>query len=462
MYKHYLPKPFTSKFNPNGSQISGLIIGAFLTLVFSSAQLFADQRKLVILHTNDFHGHISQENEYAGAARITALVKQTREQYPGVLVLDAGDRISGTPVSTMFLGVPIFEVLNEVGYDAGALGNHEFDHGYKQFLKFKEIANHPILSANAFGPDGALLADAPSLIKTVNGIKVGIIGLTTEFTPHMITPTGNEGISFSPADEMLRAMVTALRPLVDLLVVVSHVGHDEEKALAESIEGIDIIVGGHSHTKVLPPIKINDTYVAQAGYYGAYVGKIEITVDTDLDSISAFSGTLIPAAELPAPDKKVDRLVKRWEKKVARKVDFKIATAKRDYTKKEMQPFLEHILAEAAGTDFGFYNMGGIRDYFRKGPVSARHIWNIAPFGNAMVVVTGKGSAIKQMLLREDSNHHRVPDLVDEQEYSVATSNYVAEQTRKLLGDQVKLTNKIVLVRDVLIDYVKANGIRIE
>ena len=144
-----------------------------------------------------------------------------------------------------------------------------------------------------------------------------------------------------------------------------------------------------------------------------------------------------------------------------RKVDFKIATSKRDYTKKEMQPFLEQILAEAAGADFGFYNMGGIRDHFRTGPVSARHIWNIAPFGNTIVTVTGKGSAIKQMLLREDGEHHRVPELSDGQQYTVAASNFVAAQTQKTLGDQIKLDNRTVLVRDVLIDYLKSNGISI-
>ena len=438
-----------------------LIVALFLLSATVTSAGVADQ-KLVILHTNDFHGRISQEDEYAGAARITSFVKQTRKEHPGVLVLDAGDSISGTPVSTMFKGVPIFQVLNKIGYDAAAIGNHEFDYGYQQFLEFKEIANHPLLSANAFAPDGSLLADAPALIKTINGIKIGIIGLITEHTPQMITPSGNEGISFSPADEMLKAMVTALRPQVDLLIVVSHVGHEPEKKLAKNIDGVDLIVGGHSHTKVLPPVKINDTYVVQAGHYGAYVGKIEVTVDTDLDKLTSFSGTLIPAADLPAPDKAVDRLVKRWEKKVARKVDFKIATSKRDYTKKEMQPFLEQILAEAAGADFGFYNMGGIRDHFRTGPVSARHIWNIAPFGNTIVTVTGKGSAIKQMLLREDGEHHRVPELADGQQYTVATSNFVAAQTQKTLGDQIKLDNRTALVRDVLIDYLKSNGISID
>jgi 2',3'-cyclic-nucleotide 2'-phosphodiesterase (5'-nucleotidase family) len=417
--------------------------------------VFADQKQLVILHTNDFHGHIAEENEYAGAARITSLVKETRAKYPGVLVLDAGDRISGTPVSTMFEGVPIFEVLNEVGYD-------EFDHGYKQMLKFKEIADYPLLAANAFAPDGSLLADAPAMIKTVNGIKVGIIGLITETTPFMISPAGNEGLSFSPAAEMLQAMVTALRPQVDLLLVLSHVGHEEEQALARDIAGIDIIIGGHSHTTVLPPIKVGNTYVAQAGYYGAYVGKIELTVDTETDSMTAFSGTLIPAADLPAPDKKVARIVKRWEKKVARLVDFKISNADRDYTKSEMQPFLQKVLADATGADFGYYNMGGIRDTFRQGPVTARHIWQIEPFSNQLMVVTAKGSVIKYMLQSEEAQAERAASLNDDKIYRVATSDFIAAQAQKSVGDAVQIENQSMLIRDLLIDYIKAHGLEIE
>jgi len=433
-----------------------------LALFLVTAHLSADQRQLVILHTNDFHGHIAQEAEYAGAARITSLVKETRAKYPGVLVLDAGDRISGTPVSTMFKGVPIFEVLNEVGYDAAALGNHEFDHGYKQMLKFKEIADYPLLSANAFAPDGSLLADAPAMIKTVNGIKVGIIGLITETTPFIIIPAGNEGLSFSPAAEMLQAMVTALRPQVDLLLVLAHVGHEEEQALARDIAGIDIIIGGHSHTKVLPPKKVGNTYVAQAGYYGAYVGKIVLTVDTETDSMTAFEGTLIPAADLPAPDKKVARLVNRWEKKVARKVDFTIASADRDYSKSEMQPFLQKIMADATGADFGYYNMGGIRDTLRQGPVTARHIWNIEPFSNQLMIVTAKGSVIKYLLQSEETQAERIASLDDEKIYRVATSDFIAAQAQKSVGDAVQVENQSMLLRDLLIDYIKVHGLEID
>ena len=428
-------------------------------LVQFSAPLIADQRQLVILHTNDFHGHIAEENEYAGAARIAALVKETRATYPGVLVLDGGDRVSGTPVSSLYKGVPIIEVLNEVGYDAAALGNHEFDHGYLQMLKFKDIAEFPFITANAFAPDGTLLADAPSMIKTVNGIKVGIIGLVTETTPDIIIPAGNEGISFAPAAEMLKPMVTALRPQVDLLIVLSHVGHEEELELARDIKGIDVIVGGHSHTKVLPPVKVGDTYVVQAGYYGAYVGKLDITVDTDADVMTAFNGILIPAAELPAPLKKVDRIVQRWEKKVSRQVDFQIASADRDYSKVEMQPFLQQILTEATGADFGFYNMGGIRDVFRAGKVTARHLWNIEPFGNQLVTVTATGRVIKRILSDEANQAQRIASLDDDKTYRFATSDFVAAQAERSHGTDVIIQNQSKLVRDILISYIKTNGL---
>jgi 2',3'-cyclic-nucleotide 2'-phosphodiesterase (5'-nucleotidase family) len=138
--------------------------------VLMLAPAVAEQRQLIILHTNDFHGRIKQENEFAGAARITALVKQVRENNEAVLFLNAGDSISGTPVSTLFEGVPIFEVMNMMGYDAAALGNHEFDHGFRQIEKFRDIANYPLLSINAYSPNGELLADAPLLVKDIAGI----------------------------------------------------------------------------------------------------------------------------------------------------------------------------------------------------------------------------------------------------------------------------------------------------
>ncbi len=432
-----------------------LLVSVLLTALYSSADL----KSLVVIHTNDFHGRIAEDGRYAGAARIAALVKKTRAENERVLVLDAGDAISGTPVSTMFQGVPIFEILNMVGYDAGAIGNHEFDHGYALIDRFREVANYPLLSANAFAPHGDLIGDAPALIRNIGGITVAIIGLITDFTPHIITPVGNEGISFATPRKMLAAMVSAMRPQVDLIVVVSHLGHEEEKQLASEVAGIDLIVGGHSHTLVEEPVRVGETWVVQANYYGTHVGYLELLVDTDEGGIDELEGGLIIAADLPPGDPEVKALVAAWESRVAEKVDVQIAAVSRSYNKIELQPMLERILAIATQTEFGYYNMGGIRDVITKGPVSARHIWNIEPFGNTLVTLTTDGATLKKIMQRENESHGRVDKIVDNETYTVGTNSFIGAQAKKVYGDKVTVSDKGVLVRDVLIDHIRANGI---
>ncbi len=419
---------------------------------------FAEERDLVILHTNDFHGRIKQEDEFAGAARITAYVNQVRNNNSAVLFLNGGDSISGTPVSTLFEGVPIFEVMNLMGYDASVLGNHEFDHGFRQIEKFKEIASYPLLAINAYSPDGSLIADAPLLVKDVDGIKVGIIGVITEATPHMIIPMGNENLSFADPKESIEAAVSALCDKVDLVVLLSHVGHEEELALARDTECVDVIVGGHSHTVVDPGVMVGDTLVTQAGEYGSHVGHIRLTVDTVTNEVLSAKAELIPAKELPGPEPAVASAVRQWTDKVSAQVGYQIAQADRNYSQEELQIIFETVIASAIDADFGFYNMGGIRDVIRKGSVTARNIWTIEPFGNSLVGLRMKGSHVRYMLNRERDPHHRIDKIDDEKTYLVATNSFIGSHTKNKTPSEVELINYQTLIRDVLIEHIKANG----
>lgn len=432
--------------------------GIFYLATFPTSAI-ADQLELVIIHTNDFHGHISEEKNYAGAARISAFVRQQRERYPRVLFLDAGDAISGTPVSTMFHGLPIFEVMNAMDYDVGLLGNHEFDHGYKRIEKFRELAKQPLLSANALDPDGKLIGDKATHIIKVEGLTIGIIGIITDNTPNMVSPLGNEGLTFLDPETVLKEKVQELRPKVDLLVVLSHVGHEEEKALAAAVPGIDIIVGGHSHTYVETPVKIGSTYVAQAHHYGSHVGFMRLTVDTASNSITKFTGKLVPARELPEPDAAVMATVNFWEEKVADLVDVEIATSSREILPRELQGRFEKIIAEAAGADFGYYNIGGIRDAIPAGSVTARHIWNIEPFGNTLVTLTIKGSDYLTLLGREYEMHPDMASINPDKTYLIATNSYVGAHAVKAFGEKVKIEQLGLLIRNVLIESIKERGL---
>ena len=417
---------------------------------------------LTIIHTNDLHGHIQQTEEFAGAARIAALVDQARATQPGVLVLDAGDSISGTPVSTLFKGVPIFAILNRVGYNAGALGNHEFDHGFRQIALFRDTAGYPLINANVTTRDGTLLADDTSLVMQVNGIRIAIIGILTDQTPQLITPIGNAGLEFQSPETQLRARVDSLNPFVDLVLVLSHVGHEEEKRLAAAINNIDVIIGGHSHTRVSPAVKINDTYVVQAGFYGSHVGYLELTVDTQQQKLLNFAGQLIAAKDLPPPDPFVAGLVASWEQAVADIVDVEIYRSERDYSREELQPIIEAILASYTGADFGFYNKGGIRDRIRSGLLSIRHLWNLEPFGNSLVTVTALGADIRSLLYMEGEQHWRLSTLNDDQIYTVATNSFVAAQVSKASPELFKIEDSAQLVRDVLVEHISSHGLPVD
>ena len=427
-------------------------------LIIISPWLLA--KELILLHTNDFHGHIQQEGKYAGAAKIAAFVKEIKAQHPAALFLDAGDAISGTPVSSMFEGEPIFDVMNAMDYDVGLIGNHEFDHGYKKIERFRAIANHPLLTANAIGPDGELLGDAPYLLLNLDGIRVGIIGLITETAPTLFSPTGNEGLTFlNPADR-LSELVPMLRPKTDVLILLSHIGHEGELVLAEQFQDLDLIIGGHSHTLVQHPVRVGKTLVAQANHYGSHLGLIKIKVPDTGQARLVIQGDLIAANELPDGDPATQALVSSYEAKVEDQVDIKIAVIRKNYSKIELQPILEDILAEAIGADLGYYNRTGIRDVLSEGDVTARMIWNLEPFGNTLVKLTLSGADLLILLSQEPALHHAVDAIDPERRYQLATNSFIASHATLAFGDAITAVDTGILVRDILIQQIKAKGLQ--
>lgn len=422
----------------------------------STVSSVADKASLVILHTNDFHGHIAEAGESAGAARIAAFFASERASNDNVLVLDAGDAVSGTPVSTLFSGVPIFEVMSAMRYDLGLLGNHEFDYGWRQIEKFKEAANFPLLGATARSPTGELLSDMPFKIVQRGELRIAVIGVLTDTTPRMISPLGNEGLGFASEVETLKVLVRELHPQVDLVVVLSHVGHQAEQRLAAAVPDIDVIVGGHSHTRVAEPLRIGNTIVAQAHEYGKAVGRLELQLLAD-GSVELLEGGLVTGVDLPAADPAVAAVVAHWERQVAELVDYEIATASRLISEPELRNWMEQVLRERAGADLGYYNKGGVRDLIRPGPVTARMLWNIEPFGNSVVTMELTGAEVKTMLR---ANHDEAAiELDDARRYRVATNSFVGAHTRKNLGDHVNLQDLGVLVRDILIEAVREDGL---
>ncbi len=422
-----------------------LVLGLGLRADAAAARVL----RLRIVHTNDLHGHVER------AAATAGLAARLRAEADAALFLDAGDCISGTPVSTAFQGRPIFDVLSALRYDAGTLGNHEFDHGHALVAEFRERASFPLLCANARGPDGALLADGESHVFEVGGLRVGVLGLVTAEVPRMTARAATAGCTFEAPLEAAKRLVPELRARCDVLVLLTHVGVEEDAALAGAVPGIDVIVGGHSHTELRTGLLVGSTRIVQARSNGAFVGVVDLEYDTQARRVATTTARLERVDPESGPrDGAVQELVDAWEARVADQVAEVIGRTSRRLDRRALRERLEAILADLADADLGYQNASGVRADVAAGDISIRHVWEVLPFDGTLVRLRVRGRdlpafARERLGARYDPAH----------EYTLATSSYVADQQSKYLGlRDVPVEDTGRQLRDEVVGWVRSHG----
>ena len=435
-----------------------IIIPVLILVVFSSIACSSKTESVYIIHTNDFHGRIYGGDGSAGFANIAGFIQDKKSMRADVLVLDAGDFTSGTAVSTLFKGESVIRIMSEMGYDAVTLGNHEFDHGWKNTERLENISSIPFICANAFKPDGTLVADNAYKLYEIDGVTVGIIGIIAENTPLMIVKSGNENLKFKSEIEILSDLVPKVRKQCDILIVLSHAGIKKDRQIASQIAGIDIIVGGHSHKLIEHPEKVSNTYIVQAHCNGTDIGWLDVIVDCDADTLIALDGGVINQVNLTLRDHDVQALVDNWDNKVAAQIDIKIASASKSYTIIELHKLFADILKDVKDADLGFMNRGGIRDDIIEGPVTIRDIWEVFPFENLVTVVSVRGGDIEGHF----KEYTRIMELtlLEDKVYKIVTNNYVGDHVEEFFGPKASITENTQLpVKDVVIDYIRKNGL---
>jgi 5'-nucleotidase/UDP-sugar diphosphatase len=219
----------------------------------------AGEDEVVILYMNDIHGRLESfkaadsDALVGGVIKLATLVEDiVGEKAGNVIILNAGDALHGTNIVNLFEGTPMVEALGAIGVDAMAIGNHEFNYGQSVLLKRAEEANFTFLSANTIQADSRRVLFPGALILSVGGKRIGIFGLTPIDTPTVTHPKNVEGLEFLDPIRVSSWMVPYLRDQekVDLVIGLTHIGYDDDRLLASKVPGIDIIVGGHSHTKL--------------------------------------------------------------------------------------------------------------------------------------------------------------------------------------------------------------------
>lgn len=411
-----------------------------LSQVFTSSFALADNKvPFTIFHTNDMHGRLGYE-EYKGtptsfgSAREKALIDKEKQENPDrtVVTLDAGDAFQGLPVSNQSKGEDMAKAMNEIGYKAMTAGNHEFDFGLDTVEKYKNNPqnggwlNFPMVSTNVY-KDGKRLFE-PSTILNENGVKIGIVGVTTPETATKTNPTGIQGVTFTKPIPEVTKEISRIKDQVDFIAVLAHLGDDtttieDEKgsALAAALRanplfsGISILViDGHSH-QLIQDEKSSPVHHVQAKSYLEYIGKMTFDYNKDTKKIENFKSIMLSAkdnAKDLTPDAKVEKIVKAAQNEFAAKGSV-VVIDKSPYTLegtsenvRTKETNLGNLIADALynstkfdhESDFAVTNGGGIRTTLSKDlPVTVGDIIKVMPFGNQLTQIQVKGSDVKKM-----------------------------------------------------------------
>jgi 2',3'-cyclic-nucleotide 2'-phosphodiesterase (5'-nucleotidase family) len=413
--------------------------------------LAAEVRSLTILHTNDLHARmLPLENHHGGFAYLAAAIRRERAGCHDCILLNAGDVAQGSPVSTIFHGLPVFEVANLLGFDAGTLGNHDFDYGWMQARKFVEISNYPIVSCNLVGADGQLFAPKPYVILKVNGLRVAVIGAMTDELGTLSTPKLMEQWHTIAVIETARRYAAELKGQSDLIILLGHITPQEELKFLDGAPEIPVLVTGHAHNGLIQPLIKDGRIVVRVKAYAEELGRLELKVDTAKKAAVGYTWRHIAVdSSSTAPAADVATLVKHWEDEVSARVDQPLAISVRAFDKREVKGLIEQAMRSETGADFAFMNQGGVRDIVPKGQLLVRHIWDIMPFDNRVLVGTFKGRDLPAVVV---GGRHVEAD----RDYTLAVSDFTAANqasAENLRTNGLQFPHDVGLMRDILIDW---------
>lgn len=382
-----------------------LFLLSAILLIFITDAAQAGQSVIRILYVNDFHGFAEPYKPYGldemlgGVSFLAAEAERLRKEKP-TLLLAAGDMIQGSNWANMFLGESVIELMNEMRFDAMALGNHEFDFGIDVLRKRTSEARFPVLCANVEGLDMV----TPYTIREINGLKIAVIGVVTEDVPVSTHPKNVAGLKFGPPADGVQKYVETLKGKADIIIVLSHIGHSADRELAKKVPALAAIVGGHSHTKVLSPVMIGDTAIVQAWEHGKALGVLDLTFEDR--KIIKTEGRLVeigPKAGIS--NTSVNTIVEKYRKKVDTVLDETIGEALTDLDGESVRQqetnlgdLIADIIKNAAHADVAIIGGGSIRTSIKKGEIKIKHIYSVSPFNSYVVAVRLTGRQILEAL----------------------------------------------------------------
>lgn len=384
-----------------------LLTAAFVSPADAVAQDEEEPFPLTIMHTNDVHSHYDPNSEgNGGMARMASIVNQVRDEVDNALLVDAGDQFTGTLYHVQHRGEDTSQLMNFVGYDAMALGNHEFDDGEAILAAFINAVKFPVLSANIDASGSADLADLiqPYAILEVGEEKVGVFGLITPETDILSSPS-KETLFDSDLSAVAQATVDALtEEEVNKIILLSHCGYEADLEIAQDTSGIDVIVGGHTHTFLTNMFSGGEDYypvilagtdgdpvlVVQSGEHLEFLGRLDVEFDGE-GILTDWEGDLILISQYITPEPTTHVMLKFLAKPIEELTSQEIGESDVyldgdrivcRFEECTMGNLIADAIREETGVQVALQNGGGIRASIEEGTVTLGDVMTVLPFGN--------------------------------------------------------------------------------
>jgi 2',3'-cyclic-nucleotide 2'-phosphodiesterase / 3'-nucleotidase len=393
---------------------------------------------ITIMATTDLHGNILPVDYYTnkpdnrGLAKAATVIKQARKDEPNLLLIDSGDTIQGTPLAYYHNKKnnappdPMMLTMSALHYDAMAVGNHEYNFGLQVLGKARGEAKFPWLSANTYRKGTDETAYDPYLVKEVNGVKVGILGLTTPGVPNWENAQNYAGLEFrEPVSEAKKwTAILRERERVDLVIVAMHMGLEEDLRtgeknpgqvpneneairIASEVPGIDVILMGHTHREV-PSLVINGVLLAQANHWGRHVARVDLYLEKDNGGrwhMAAKSSRTIPLDERVEPDAEISKLAEPYDRETQSWLNQVIGQSSAELSARDARfrdtailDLIQRVQLEAGRAEVSLAASFNAEARIARGPVTVRDIAGLYIYENTLVTLEVTGQQVKDAL----------------------------------------------------------------
>lgn len=372
--------------------------------------------KLTLLHSNDMHGDFFAEMRagenrlIGGLSLLSGYINRVRQEEEHVLYVISGDMLQGSIIDSEYKGISTIEIMNYLAPDVVTLGNHEFDYGLPHMLFLERVANFPIVNANLYIRNYHKRLMRPYHIIHMAGLDILFIGIITEKVLAGIA-TDSQIASFisleEASDEVGRITNAYKNDDIDLTVLLTHIGFDSDVELAKLLRpewGVDLIIGGHSHTILEQPVEVNGVIIAQAGVGTDQIGRFDLVIDDDTNSIAEYTWQLVPInSDIASPDQGLADYIASFKEVVDRKYNTVLCKFARPlgHPKREIETELGNLvadaLAEKAQVDVMFQGSGAIR-FKQLGPlVTLSDLMACFPFDESLTRFTVTGAQLRRI-----------------------------------------------------------------